>query len=46
MNGEWGYRIAWLGCPLAFAPWLLHSHGMEPNFVPTCSSINSVNKSV
>ncbi len=27
-------------------PWLLHSHGMEPNFVPTCRSINSVDNSV
>jgi hypothetical protein len=32
------------------SPWLLHSHGMEPNFVPTCalylSVDNFVNKSV
>lgn len=32
------------------APWLLHSHGMEPNFVPNDRSVisvdNSVNKSV
>lgn len=27
-------------------PWLLHSHGMEPNFVPTPHSINSVDNSV
>ena len=28
------------------APWLLHSHGMEPNFVPNARSINSVDNPV
>jgi hypothetical protein len=30
MNKVWEYRSAQRGYPLA-----LHSHGMEPNFVPT-----------
>lgn len=41
MKRGWGYRIARLGFPLA-----LHSHGMEPNFVPTLASLKSVDNSV
>jgi hypothetical protein len=37
MNKVWEYRSAQRGFPLA-----LHSHGMEPNFVPTPQLYNSV----
>jgi hypothetical protein len=35
MNKVWEYRSAQRGFPLA-----LHSHGMEPNFVPTLKLYN------
>ena len=28
------------------SPWLMHSHGMEPNFVPTPASLKAVDNSV